>query len=245
MRFRDCLAAVSGNDRRHQALCPPCPGDDRGAAADLFGGGAGSGRGRPRLIARNRLGSSLGAGIPDCPGPACGTCHGHSQRRGTEHGSGLGVHRWVVEQSIALLHWFRPPGGQGAAVCGERVGVAVCGQGQSCGVRGCLTISSTGRTGPSPPSATAGSARKSEDLPPPARRAVSGVRTAQGGGLPGLPADRDGWPLYTYTGDVQPGQGRPHRILKAARRHPDPGTSARGVSPGSCAPGRRKRSAPQ
>ena len=27
--------------------------------------------------------------------------------RGTEHGSGLGVHRWVVEQSIALLHWFR------------------------------------------------------------------------------------------------------------------------------------------
>jgi hypothetical protein len=29
-------------------------------------------------------------------------------RRGTEHGSGLGVYRWVVEQSIALLHWFRP-----------------------------------------------------------------------------------------------------------------------------------------
>ena len=27
-------------------------------------------------------------------------------RRGTEHGSGLGVHRWVVEQSFALLHWF-------------------------------------------------------------------------------------------------------------------------------------------
>lgn len=25
-------------------------------------------------------------------------------RRGTEHGSGLGVHRWVVEQSFALLH---------------------------------------------------------------------------------------------------------------------------------------------
>jgi len=23
------------------------------------------------------------------------------------HGSGLGVYRWVVEQSIALLHWFR------------------------------------------------------------------------------------------------------------------------------------------
>ena len=28
-------------------------------------------------------------------------------RRGTGHGSGLDVHRWVVEQSIALLHWFR------------------------------------------------------------------------------------------------------------------------------------------
>ncbi|GAA2857854.1 hypothetical protein GCM10010517_16260 [Streptosporangium fragile] len=28
-------------------------------------------------------------------------------RRGTTHGSGLGVHRWVVEQTIALLHWFR------------------------------------------------------------------------------------------------------------------------------------------
>jgi len=28
-------------------------------------------------------------------------------RRGTEHGSGLGQHRWVVEQTFALLHWFR------------------------------------------------------------------------------------------------------------------------------------------
>jgi transposase len=28
-------------------------------------------------------------------------------RRGTGHGSGLGVHRWVVEGVIALLHWFR------------------------------------------------------------------------------------------------------------------------------------------
>lgn len=28
-------------------------------------------------------------------------------RRGVEHGSGLGVHRWVVEQTNALLHWFR------------------------------------------------------------------------------------------------------------------------------------------
>jgi transposase len=28
-------------------------------------------------------------------------------RRGTGHGSGLGVYRRVVEQSIALLHWFR------------------------------------------------------------------------------------------------------------------------------------------
>jgi transposase len=28
-------------------------------------------------------------------------------RRGVEHGSGLGMHRSVVEQSFALLHWFR------------------------------------------------------------------------------------------------------------------------------------------
>jgi hypothetical protein len=28
-------------------------------------------------------------------------------RRGAGHGSGLGVYRWVVEQAIALLHWFR------------------------------------------------------------------------------------------------------------------------------------------
>jgi transposase len=31
----------------------------------------------------------------------------HIARRGTEHGSGLGIHRWVVEGTIALLHWFR------------------------------------------------------------------------------------------------------------------------------------------
>jgi hypothetical protein len=31
----------------------------------------------------------------------------HFARRGVEHGSGLGVHRWVVEQTVALLHWFR------------------------------------------------------------------------------------------------------------------------------------------
>lgn len=28
-------------------------------------------------------------------------------RRGTEHGSGLGKNRWVVEAAFALLHWFR------------------------------------------------------------------------------------------------------------------------------------------
>jgi hypothetical protein len=28
-------------------------------------------------------------------------------RRGTRHGSGRGRYRWVVEQAIALLHWFR------------------------------------------------------------------------------------------------------------------------------------------
>jgi transposase len=28
-------------------------------------------------------------------------------RRGTEHGSGLGVYRWVVERTFAWLHGFR------------------------------------------------------------------------------------------------------------------------------------------
>lgn len=28
-------------------------------------------------------------------------------RRGTEHGSGLGTRRWVVERAFAHLHWFR------------------------------------------------------------------------------------------------------------------------------------------
>ncbi|GAA1234572.1 hypothetical protein GCM10009665_25960 [Kitasatospora nipponensis] len=28
-------------------------------------------------------------------------------RRNTGHGSGLGVHRWVVERAFALLHQFR------------------------------------------------------------------------------------------------------------------------------------------
>ena len=28
-------------------------------------------------------------------------------RRGTEHGSGLGVYRWVAESAFALLHHFR------------------------------------------------------------------------------------------------------------------------------------------
>ena len=31
----------------------------------------------------------------------------HGARRGSDHGAGRGVHRWVVEQTIALLHWFR------------------------------------------------------------------------------------------------------------------------------------------
>lgn len=28
-------------------------------------------------------------------------------RRGVAHGSGLGTHRWVIEQAVALLHLFR------------------------------------------------------------------------------------------------------------------------------------------
>ncbi|OEJ30100.1 transposase [Streptomyces subrutilus] len=30
-------------------------------------------------------------------------------RRDTEHGSGLGTQRWVVERAFAHLHWFRRP----------------------------------------------------------------------------------------------------------------------------------------
>ncbi|WP_435811664.1 transposase [Streptomyces decoyicus] len=32
---------------------------------------------------------------------------GISVRRGTQHGSGLGTQRWVVEREFAHLHWFR------------------------------------------------------------------------------------------------------------------------------------------
>jgi hypothetical protein len=28
-------------------------------------------------------------------------------RRGTQHGSGLGIYRWVVEGALALLRWLR------------------------------------------------------------------------------------------------------------------------------------------
>ncbi|WP_405650467.1 MULTISPECIES: hypothetical protein [unclassified Streptomyces] len=31
----------------------------------------------------------------------------HLARRGTRHGSGIGVYRWVVGGAITLLHWFR------------------------------------------------------------------------------------------------------------------------------------------
>jgi transposase len=32
---------------------------------------------------------------------------GHIARRQTEHGSGLGRVRWVVERTFAWQHWFR------------------------------------------------------------------------------------------------------------------------------------------
>jgi len=34
-------------------------------------------------------------------------CRRGDRSVGIEHGSGLGVYRWVVEGTIALLHWFR------------------------------------------------------------------------------------------------------------------------------------------
>ena len=42
------------------------------------------------------------------PDGAVGQRHRHRiARRNTEHGSGLGVFRYVVEQTIALMHQFR------------------------------------------------------------------------------------------------------------------------------------------
>ncbi|MQY40399.1 hypothetical protein SRB17_84320 [Streptomyces sp. RB17] len=48
----------------------------------------------------------------DCPSTGWGdsnipTIRPVIARRGSQHGSGLGVHRWVVEAGLALLHWFR------------------------------------------------------------------------------------------------------------------------------------------
>jgi hypothetical protein len=59
-------------------------------------GCAGSSVRRPRLRPRQSPSTGPRPGITS-----------HIARRGTPHGSGLGVHRWAVEQTIALLHWFR------------------------------------------------------------------------------------------------------------------------------------------
>lgn len=52
--------------------------------------------------AMNRTWSSGGqdGGLPTPHAGVEGEC-------GTDHGSGLGTYRWVVEQTSALLHWFR------------------------------------------------------------------------------------------------------------------------------------------
>ena len=67
----------------------------------------------------------------------------HLARRGTGHGSGLGVYRWVVEGTIALLRWFRRPRIRWeiredlhhafvtlgcAVICWRRLGTALCGE---------------------------------------------------------------------------------------------------------------------
>ncbi|GAA3797536.1 hypothetical protein ACFQ0G_49620 [Streptomyces chiangmaiensis] len=46
------------------------------------------------VIAGSHVGAMKGGPKPD-------------RARSTVPGSGLGVHRWVVEQSFVLLHWFR------------------------------------------------------------------------------------------------------------------------------------------
>jgi len=41
------------------------------------------------------------------PGSSARTCAPALARRGAEHGSGLGVHRWLVERTLSWLHQFR------------------------------------------------------------------------------------------------------------------------------------------
>src|ERR1700730_16527422 len=50
-------------------------------------------------------GSPPDGGSPTTLG--CAYAWPHIARRGTPHGSGLSIHRWVIERTIALLHWFR------------------------------------------------------------------------------------------------------------------------------------------
>jgi hypothetical protein len=57
-----------------------------------------TGSSSPALSGENRF----------CPTARCtGGIRHRRQRGGTPHGSGLGVYRYVVEQAIALLRWFR------------------------------------------------------------------------------------------------------------------------------------------
>ena len=64
-------------------------------------------------------------------------------RRGAPHGSGLGVHRYLVERAIALPHWFRrlrvdSPSGdlfpQATEFLGDDGGEVVCGEAGEPGV---------------------------------------------------------------------------------------------------------------
>lgn len=102
---RDCRGArhSAGRDshRRGPQRCDPSDPAARGGGADPRQTGTVAAppeaslcrpRLRPRCLPRS------GPTVRD---------HPYIARRGTEHGSGLGVHRWVVEGAVALLHWFR------------------------------------------------------------------------------------------------------------------------------------------
>jgi hypothetical protein len=60
---------------------------------------------------RNGVFKKLWAGIfftnGSPTGPASTACGPTACTRGAAHGSGLGVHCYVVERTIGLLHWFR------------------------------------------------------------------------------------------------------------------------------------------
>ncbi|MCW2865433.1 MAG: hypothetical protein JWP48_7141 [Actinoallomurus sp.] len=72
----------------HPALC-------------FLGGGVGTGKAAVRMI--NGQGAPVGLAHDQQDGWWCAA----DEITDAEHGSGLGIFRWVAEAAFALLHWFR------------------------------------------------------------------------------------------------------------------------------------------